>query len=84
MELGGQSQQHKTGGAAFAAFMAGPIGRLARIALGVVLILIGLLAIGGAAGWVVAVIGLAPLAAGVFNFCLIAPLIHAPFWGRDA
>jgi hypothetical protein len=63
--------------------MAGPIGRLARVIVGLVLILVGLFAMEGTAGWIVAVIGLAPLAAGVFNFCLVAPLVRAPFWGRD-
>jgi len=29
------------------------------------------------------VVGLVPIAAGVFDFCLIAPILHAPFWGRQ-
>jgi hypothetical protein len=84
MAVEGQSHGQQTGGAAFAAFMAGPIGRIARVALGLVLILIGLLAMDGTAGLIVVVVGIAPLAAGIFNFCLIAPLVRAPFWGRDA
>ena len=33
---------------------------------------------------VLAVVGLFPFAAGLFNICLIAPLIGAPFRGADA
>ena len=67
----------------FARFMASPGGRGVRVAAGVVLIVIGLAA-GGAVGWVVAIIGLVPLLAGVFNVCMIAPLIKAPFNGKEA
>ena len=35
------------------------------------------IAIGGI-GWMLAVVGLVPLAAGMFGFCLLAPMIHAP------
>ena len=66
----------------FARFMSGPVGRGARIVAGLALIVIGA-SIGGA-GWILAVVGLAPLAAGVFNFCLIAPIIGAPFWGAKS
>lgn len=68
----------------FARFMSGTAGRLARIIAGIVLIVIGLAAVGGTAGWIIAIIGIAPIAAGVFNFCLIAPFIGAPFRGDDA
>jgi hypothetical protein len=69
---------------AFAAFMAGPIGRLARIVLGIVLIVVGLMVVEGGWGVVIAIVGLAPLAVGIGNVCLVAPLIGAPFRGRDA
>jgi hypothetical protein len=68
----------------FAQLMAGWGGRLVRIVIGVALIASGLGRIGGYGGLLLALIGLFPLAAGVFNFCLIAPLVGAPFWGRDA
>ena len=67
----------------FARFMASPIGRGARALVGLVLIVIGI-ASGGTGGWILAVVGLVPLAAGVFNVCLIAPLIKAPFSGKAA
>lgn len=63
----------------FARFMSGPVGRLARIAAGIVLIVIG--ASLGGAGWILAVVGLLPIAAGVFNVCLIAPVLGAPVSG---
>lgn len=72
-----------TGSMKFAAFMAGPIGRLARIGVGLVLIVVGL-AIGGTGGIILAIIGLVPLAMGVMNRCLISPLIGAPWRGQDA
>lgn len=67
----------------FARFMAGPIGRGARALVGVVLIVVGL-ASGGTGGVILALVGLVPLAAGVFNICLIAPLLKAPFSGKAA
>jgi hypothetical protein len=45
------------------------------------LIVLGLSVIGGVGGVIVAVIGLLPLAAGVFDFCLFAPLAGLPFNG---
>jgi hypothetical protein len=57
-------------------FMSSDSGRLARIVAGA--ILIGLGAWLGGALWVLAAIGVVPFAAGVFDWCLIAPLFHAP------
>lgn len=68
----------------FAKFMATTPGRLARIIAGLALIAVGLFVMEGTAGLIVAVIGIAPVAAGVFNVCLIAPIIGAPFSGRAA
>jgi hypothetical protein len=69
---------------AFAAFMAGPTGRLLRTVAGVVLIAWGWTMRPDTSGVVLMVIGLAPLMAGVLNICLIAPLIGAPLSGRAA
>jgi len=66
-----------------ARFMASAAGRLIRIVVGVVLIWIGLTRMGGTGGWVLAIIGLLPIAAGGLNFCLLGPLMSAPFWGKD-
>lgn len=66
-----------------AAFMATPIGRGVRIVAGLALILIGLYVLEGTVGWIVAIVGLLPILAGMLNVCLIAPLIGAPFRGTD-
>lgn len=63
--------------------MATSLGRGVRVVLGIVLILIGI-AVGGSAGLLVGVVGLVPIAAGVANVCLIAPVIGAPFHGGSA
>ncbi len=64
-------------------FLATQNGRIARIAAGVVIAAIGLLALEGAAQIVVILIGLLPIAAGVFDFCLFAPLVGKPFSGEE-
>lgn len=65
----------------FELFMASGYGRLARIALGVALMTVGLALIGGTAGLIVAAFGLIPVAAGVFNLCPVAPLWGGHFIG---
>ena len=66
----------------FARFMASPLGRGIRIVAGAVMIIAGLV-MGGGGGIALAVVGLLPLLAGVFNICAIAPLLKAPFSGKD-
>lgn len=68
---------------AVATFMAGWLGRIARIVAGVVLIWIGLGVVEGTWGTVLAIVGVVPILAGLFNVCLIAPLLGAPFRGAD-
>ena len=65
----------------FVKFMASSTGRIARIVAGIALIVLGLAAIGGTAGILVAVIGAVPLLAGIFDFCIFAPLFGAPLSG---
>ncbi len=65
----------------FVKFMATTTGRLVRILAGAALIALGLLGIHGTGGIVVAVIGLLPLVAGLFDFCVFAPLFGAPLSG---
>jgi hypothetical protein len=62
-------------------FLASPTGRGVRIVAGAALILLGLWGIGGVAGWILAIIGLVPLAAGLFDRCVFAPLFGLPFVG---
>lgn len=66
----------------FARFMASPAGRVLRIAAGLAISFWGWSMHSGT-GTIVMLVGLVPIAAGLFNFCLIAPLIRAPFWGRQ-
>jgi len=68
---------------AFARFMSSTAGRLARILAGIALILVGLLVLQGTAGVILAAAGLVPLTAGLFNFCLFAPLFGGPFLGKE-
>jgi hypothetical protein len=65
----------------FIAFMASTTGRIVRSVAGIALIVWGLLGLGGTTGVVVAVIGALPLAAGLFDFCVFAPLFGAPLSG---
>ncbi len=67
----------------FAKFMSSWIGRIVRIAAGIALILVGLLAVHGTLGIILAVVGLVPLVAGLFDFCVFAPLFGGPFLGKD-
>ncbi len=69
---------------AFAKFMAGPAGRILRIVAGVALILIALLMVADQTLSIVLIaLGVVFILVGVFNVCLIAPIIGAPFYGRD-
>lgn len=65
----------------FEMFMASGYGRLARIALGLTVIAVGLVLIGGPVGTIVAAFGLVPIAAGVLNLCPVAPLWGGHFIG---
>ncbi|HEX2979299.1 MAG TPA: DUF2892 domain-containing protein [Anaerolineaceae bacterium] len=65
----------------FIAFMASTAGRVLRVAAGAALIAWGLLGLSGAAGIIVALIGAVPLLAGLFDFCVFAPLFGAPLSG---
>jgi hypothetical protein len=52
-----------------------------RMVVGIVLILVGLLVLEGTAGYIVAIIGLVPLLAGLFDFCVLAAVLGRPFRG---
>lgn len=67
----------------FATWMSKPAGRILRVVAGLILIGVGLY-FQSFWGYVVAVVGVIPVVAGVFNFCLIAPVLGAPFRGHSA
>ncbi len=62
-------------------FLASPVGRVVRIVVGLALILVGLFVIEGPLSWVLEMVGLVPLLAGVFDVCVFAPLFGLPFVG---
>jgi hypothetical protein len=65
----------------FFKFMASTAGRAARIIAGLVLVILGLAVVEGTGGWILAIIGLVPLLAGLFDRCVFAPLFSLPFVG---
>lgn len=67
----------------FSKFMASTAGRITRVVAGIALVLLGVLVIGEVAGWIVAVIGLVPLFAGLFDVCVISRLFGGPFRGEE-
>jgi len=66
----------------FVKFMASPAGRIIRIVAGLLLIALGLSVVHGAGGIILVVVGLLPLVAGLFDFCVFAPLFGAPLGGK--
>jgi hypothetical protein len=65
----------------FIKFMASTAGRITRIVAGLALMALGIFGLGGTGGLIVAVIGALPLIAGLFDFCVFAPLFGAPLSG---
>ena len=63
-------------------FLASTAGRIVRILAGIALIVWGLAGLGGTVGIVLAVIGAVPLLAGIFDFCVFAPLFGNPLSGK--
>lgn len=67
-----------------AKFLASSTGRIVRIIAGLVLIALGIwVAESTLWQWVLIVVGLVPIAAGLFDFCLLAPLFGGPFSGKE-
>ncbi len=65
----------------FVTFMASTTGRIVRFVAGAGLIAWGLVGLGGTTGIIVAVVGALPLIAGLFDFCVFAPLFGSPLSG---
>lgn len=66
----------------FVKFMASTTGRWVRVVAGIVLVAWGILGLSGVNGTIVAIIGAVPLLAGLFDFCVFAPLFGNPFSGK--
>ena len=67
----------------FARFMSSLAGRLLRILAGIALIVIGLIVVHSTGGIILAGVGLIPVVAELFNFCVFAPLFGAPCIHKD-
>ena len=66
----------------FISFMASRNGRIVRIVVGLALVVWGFFGIDNVTtATIVLIIGLVPLAAGIFDFCVFAPLFGAPLSG---
>ena len=71
------------GRSAFARFINSPTGRVVRIVSGVGLIAWGYAQRGTGIGLALMLVGLVPLAAGVFDWCIISALLGGPLGGAD-
>jgi hypothetical protein len=69
----------------FFAFMGSMNGRIARIVVGALLIVLGFFVVNGSAivQLLLIVVGFVPLLAGAFDVCVFAPLAKLPFKGAD-
>jgi hypothetical protein len=65
----------------FARFINSPAGRIARAVVGLAIIGWGYTQRTGSTGIILMVVGLIPLAAGVFHLCLISALLGGPISG---
>lgn len=66
---------------AFGQFMASPTGRGVRIVAGIALIVVGIW-LGTGWGIALAVVGVVPLLAGLFDVCIFSLLFGGPFAGE--
>lgn len=65
----------------FFKFIGSPAGRTARIVAGAALVALGFFVMKGTGGTVLGIVGILPLAAGLFDWCIFAPLAGLPFVG---
>jgi hypothetical protein len=68
----------------FVKFMTSNAGRMARIVLGLVIMSVGLFAVQGTLGTILAVVALAPISGGIFDFCLVGFAMGYPLKGAEA
>ena len=64
----------------FVSFMSSTAGRATRVVAGVALLAVAV-ALGGA-WWILGAVGLVFIAVGVFDVCLLAPLLKQPLSGK--
>ncbi|MFO0882055.1 MAG: DUF2892 domain-containing protein [Candidatus Saccharimonadales bacterium] len=68
----------------FAKFMSSVWGRLLRVVAGLAIMYVGYFVVTGVLGYVIMAVGALPLIAGIFDFCIFAPLFGGPFKGSEA
>lgn len=70
---------------AFFSFMGSKNGRIARIVVGALLVILGFFVVNGSSviQLLLIVLGLVALLAGAFDVCVFAPLAKLPFKGAD-
>lgn len=68
----------------FVKFMTSRMGRGARIALGLLIMALGLFVAEGTLGVILPVVALIPISGGVFDFCLIGFAMGYPLRGAEA
>lgn len=66
----------------FVHFMRSIAGRLLRVVAGAIMMYLGLTRIEAPWSYVVAMVGVVPILAGLLNFCLLGPLFRVDLWGR--
>ncbi len=62
-------------------FLASGNGRIVRVVAGLALIVWGLFGLHSLVGTIVAIVGAVPFVAGLFDFCVFAPLFGQPLSG---
>lgn len=67
----------------FFSFISSGTGRVVRIVAGLLIIAFGWFVVGGTGGTILAVVGVLPLLAGLFDWCIFAPLFGLPFVGEQ-
>lgn len=66
----------------FVSFMASSAGRIARIVAGVALLALAYFTLEGTVAIIVGAVAFVPLLAGIFDFCVFAPLFGNPLSGK--
>jgi hypothetical protein len=65
-------------------FLTSGMGRGARIVMGIVIMMVGVLVVQGNVGTVIAIVALIPIAGGLFDFCLLGFALGYPLKGDEA
>lgn len=68
----------------FIKFMTSGTGRLARVVIGAIIVVLGLLVVQGTLGTIMSIVGLIPIAGGLFDFCLAGAVFGYPLKGSAA